>query len=144
MKPSNVLIDEDGTLKISDFGLATLSKTNADDSLMAQYAARWNSSLPEDAFSSYMAPELKDGAKNYDRKIDIFSLGLIALEIYHPMSTQSEKSRVFSDVRSSRFPSFNSSVGEIIGPMLALKPENRPEASEIASWLQNEFDLLSK
>ena len=135
MKPSNILIAEDCTLKISDFGLATLSKTNSDDSLMAQYAARWNSSLPEDAFSSYMAPELQNGAKNYDRKIDIFSLGLIALEMFYPMTTLSEKSKVFSDVRNSKLPKL--SIGNIINPMLALKPEDRPEASVIYSYLQN-------
>ena len=145
LKPSNILIDDDGKLKISDFGLATLSKSSSDDSLLALYAARWNSSLPEDVVSSYMAPELQDRRKKYDNKIDIFSLGLIALELFYPMETVSERAKVFSDVRKSKFPTLpnNKWLGQtIIRPMLDLNPERRLEAKKVSSILETDETIL--
>ena len=145
LKPSNILIADDGKLKISDFGLATLSKSSPDDSMLALYAARWNSSLPEDVVSSYMAPELQDKGKKYDNKIDIFSLGLIALELFYPMETVSERAKVFSDIRQSKFPKLpdNEWLGTfIIGPMVDLNPESRLEAKQVSNILEKNETIL--
>ncbi|KAK6542965.1 hypothetical protein TWF694_006898 [Orbilia ellipsospora] len=66
LKPSNVLISYDGTLKIADFGMAT------------KYPA--SRSLEREGDREYLAPEVLQ-RHQYDRPADIFSLGLTLLEI---------------------------------------------------------------
>ncbi|EPS37881.1 hypothetical protein H072_8392 [Dactylellina haptotyla CBS 200.50] len=66
LKPSNVLISYDGTLKIADFGMAT------------KYPA--SRSLEREGDREYLAPEVLQ-RHQYDRPADIFSLGLSLLEI---------------------------------------------------------------
>lgn len=49
-----------------------------------------------------MSPEQR--TNNYDYKVDIFSLGLILFEIMIPLNTDSEKVRVFTDLRNGIYP----------------------------------------
>ncbi|KAI0394079.1 hypothetical protein F5Y17DRAFT_274018 [Xylariaceae sp. FL0594] len=67
LKPSNVLVSFDGTLKIGDFGLATAVHESSQES------------LDLDGDREYLAPEAL--RSEIDMPIDIFSLGLIMLEI---------------------------------------------------------------
>ncbi|KAF3939327.1 hypothetical protein ABW19_dt0203277 [Dactylella cylindrospora] len=66
LKPSNVLIGYDGSLKIADFGMAT----------------KWpaSRSLEREGDREYLAPEVLQ-KHQYDRPADIYSLGLTLLEI---------------------------------------------------------------
>lgn len=65
LKPANVLIAFDGTLKISDFGLALPYPAPAD--------------IEREGDREYIAPEVL--ARNaYDRPVDVFSLGLTMIE----------------------------------------------------------------
>jgi alpha-tubulin suppressor-like RCC1 family protein len=73
LKPTNILITNglNGRfVKIADFGLATLHKH--DDESHSQLAGTLK----------YMAPEVLTTRK-YDTKADIFSLGVISLELFH-------------------------------------------------------------
>ncbi|KAL7271286.1 mitosis inhibitor protein kinase swe1 [Rhizina undulata] len=65
LKPANVLITFDGTLKISDFGMAT----------------RWpaSSELEREGDREYIAPEVLQ-RHQYDKPVDIFALGLTIIE----------------------------------------------------------------
>lgn len=65
LKPSNVLITFEGTLKISDFGMAT----------------RWPASpgVEREGDREYIAPEVLQ-TNRYDKPVDIFSLGLTIIE----------------------------------------------------------------
>lgn len=69
MKPNNLLIDENGILKIGDFGLA---KTFGSPSraLTHQVVTRW-----------YRAPELLFGARMYGTGVDIWAVGCIIAEL---------------------------------------------------------------
>uniref|UniRef100_A0A665WJA5 Eukaryotic translation initiation factor 2-alpha kinase 2 n=1 Tax=Echeneis naucrates TaxID=173247 RepID=A0A665WJA5_ECHNA len=108
LKPDNIMFTSDETVKIGDFGLVT-ADTNDD----GEDLKRTNTGT-----LSYMAPE----QKKYDRKVDIFALGLIYLELVWKVSTCTERALV----RPKR----------LIQRMLSTHPEDRPEASDVKIKLQ--------
>jgi len=70
LKPNNLLVNANCDLKICDLGLARLS-AELDQSFMTVYVVtRW-----------YRAPELLLGKKDYDKTIDIWSVGCILSEL---------------------------------------------------------------
>ena len=69
LKPENVLIAEDGTSKLADFGVARLSE-----------GTRMTRSGTQVGTPYYMAPEAWEG-KTLDAKADIWSLGVILFEM---------------------------------------------------------------
>ncbi|KAL9655063.1 hypothetical protein ABK040_008845 [Willaertia magna] len=71
IKPANLLFDENGELKLGDFGLATLY-TGKDQTYSHQVATRW-----------YRAPELCFGSRSYDFKVDIWAAGCVMAELYN-------------------------------------------------------------
>ncbi|MCK5849772.1 MAG: protein kinase [Kiritimatiellae bacterium] len=66
LKPDNILLTDDGVLKIIDFGIACLAKTQ-------------DSSSPIIGTPSYMSPEHIRGA-TLDVRTDIYALGIMAYE----------------------------------------------------------------
>uniref|UniRef100_A0A665WI65 Eukaryotic translation initiation factor 2-alpha kinase 2 n=1 Tax=Echeneis naucrates TaxID=173247 RepID=A0A665WI65_ECHNA len=112
LKPDNIMFTSDETVKIGDFGLVT-ADTNDD----GEDLKRTNTGT-----LSYMAPEqVKE--KKYDRKVDIFALGLIYLELVWKVSTCTERTVVGKSKR-------------LIQRMLSTHPEDRPEASDVKIKLQ--------
>lgn len=69
LKPNNLLINDKGILKITDFGLAKSFGTPA-RSLTHQVVTRW-----------YRSPELLFGARYYGTGIDIWAVGCIGAEL---------------------------------------------------------------
>uniref|UniRef100_A0A671VI25 Eukaryotic translation initiation factor 2-alpha kinase 2 n=1 Tax=Sparus aurata TaxID=8175 RepID=A0A671VI25_SPAAU len=127
LKPDNILFGTDGKAKIGDFGLVT---RDDDDALMDRTV---NKGTP-----TYMAPEQK--RKNYGRKVDIFPLGLIYLELLWKVSSYHERGEVLDDARHQKFPKEFSTTfpqeWKIIKSMLCKKPEDRPEASTLKAELE--------
>ncbi|XP_042422203.1 probable serine/threonine-protein kinase At1g54610 [Zingiber officinale] len=70
IKGSNLLIDNDGLLKIADFGLATLYDPNHKHPMTSRVVTLW-----------YRAPELLLGATDYNVGIDLWSAGCILAEL---------------------------------------------------------------
>ncbi|KAI9519918.1 hypothetical protein NQZ68_022945 [Dissostichus eleginoides] len=138
LKPENILFGVDEKVKIGDFGMVTRDDDDDDDTaLMERTGLRGT--------STYMAPEQITG-KTYDRKVDIFALGLIYFELLWKLSTGHERGVVWNDARSQKLPEEFSLTfakeNEIIKLMLREKPEDRPEASklkaELKKWAQTQ------
>ena len=70
IKPSNLLLSKNGTLKISDFGLARVHHEYRDFRYTSQIATRW-----------YRAPELLFGSHSYSFPIDMWSIGIVFAEM---------------------------------------------------------------
>lgn len=73
IKPDNIIIDSDGTVKVADLGLArtirSMSAETVDDEVMGTPA--------------YMSPEQAGGEANLDFRTDIYSLGAM---LYHVLT----------------------------------------------------------
>ncbi len=48
--------------------------------------------------SFYISPEIANGWPQYDNKVDLYSLGVIAFELWHPFSTAMERVVVLRDL----------------------------------------------
>ncbi|XP_054456190.1 interferon-induced, double-stranded RNA-activated protein kinase-like [Anoplopoma fimbria] len=129
LKPENILFGLSGEVKIGDFGLVTRDDDH-DDALMER--------TEDSGTEPYMAPE--QNKKNYDRKVDIFALGLIYLEVFWKVSTGHERAAILVDARRQKLPkdflqTFPQEI-QIIQLMLRQKPEERPEASKVKTELE--------
>ncbi|KAG5224571.1 serine/threonine-protein kinase [Salix suchowensis] len=71
IKGSNLLINNDGVLKIADFGLATFYQPDQNLPLTSRVVTLW-----------YRAPELLLGATEYGPAIDMWSAGCILAELF--------------------------------------------------------------
>jgi serine/threonine protein kinase len=136
-KPSNLLLNENGQVKITDFGVsAHLGSTMAK-------ATSWVGT------TVYMSPERVQGA-NYSYSSDIWSLGLTALECclgkfpYPPRVNASFFDLLDTIVNQpSPMPPvdapYSASFREFISACLEKSPETRPTAT---NGLQHPFILL--
>lgn len=70
IKGANLLINDDGILKIADFGLATFFGTELKHLLTSRVVTLW-----------YRPPELLLGAQNYGVSVDLWSSGCILAEL---------------------------------------------------------------
>ena len=128
VKPANIMLSEDGEVKIGDFDLAEISHDGLHDS-KANFA-----SLP------YVSPErLQTGSESSAG--DIFSLGVSAYELltgeypFGNTGTPEEllKRREAGDFQSVNFlnSTVDSKISNLIDRMLAFHIEDRPSYQEI-------------
>ena len=148
IKPANLLVDEKGTVKILDLGLA-LYMANEDDSLTVAY----NENVLGTA--DYLAPEQALNSHLVDHRADIYGLGctLYFLLTGRPLFTEGSlaqriakhQSQMPEDIRKFR-PDCPKELVDICFRMIQKKPEKRPQtAAEVAAllrgWLARQKDL---
>ncbi|XP_041726430.2 interferon-induced, double-stranded RNA-activated protein kinase isoform X2 [Coregonus clupeaformis] len=138
LKPANIMFgisdgEGKGEVKIGDFGLVTAEDNDNDENMLER--------TKKTGTKSYMAPEQRNQT-SYDRKVDIFALGLIYFELLWNLSGM-EKSKVWDDVRSKVFPQqFDTQFpleNKVIQWMLCANPEERPDARQLKTKLNQCF-----
>lgn len=152
IKGSNLLIDNNGVLKVGDFGLATLFQPGESQSLTSRVVTLW-----------YRAPELLLGATEYGVAIDLWSTGCILAELFAgkpimpgrteveqmhkifklcgspseeywkksklPHATSFKPQHPYKRCLNEMFKDFPSSAFALVDKLLAIEPEDRGSAS---------------
>jgi len=134
LKPTNIYLSEDNCIKIGDFGLTT--------QLCQQVSSPGNDKQKKEQSHGvgtrmYMAPEMVQAGLPYDSKVDIYSLGVILLEMLIPFNTEAERSRVLSIIKESpalllRYPErLGLPWSLLLHEMLDKNPMLRPDACQV-------------
>jgi len=138
LKPDNVLISEDNTVKILDFGLAqggllgTMSP--ADGSMIAGTIA-------------YIAPEIFAEAPATTLS-DLYAAGVIAYEIFagrHPLGSTGNLAAMLNAIlyKSPDLNALEDNIAPIIGMLLSRNPEDRyHNAESVVAALAQAYDFV--
>ncbi|PNH06312.1 putative serine/threonine-protein kinase [Tetrabaena socialis] len=84
----------------------------------------------------YISPEIKNGWARYDEKVDLWSLGVVLFELWHPLATGMERAVLLHDLRDhGRLPEAweraHPRVARLIRWLMAPNPGERPSAREV-------------
>ncbi|RDX86006.1 CBL-interacting serine/threonine-protein kinase 23, partial [Mucuna pruriens] len=126
LKPENLLLDTNGVLKVSDFGLSALPQQVREDGLLHTTCGTPN----------YVAPEVINN-KGYDgAKADLWSCGVILFVLmagYLPFE-ETNLTALYKKIFKADFtcpPWFSSSVKKLINRILDPNPATRITFSEV-------------
>lgn len=133
MKADNLLLDNDGVCKISDFGISRKSNNIYSNSDMTMRGTVF-----------WMAPEMVDTAHGYSAKVDIWSLGCVVLEMYagkRPWSNFEVVAAMFQIGKSKTAPPIPDDTKDLISASgknfldmcFEINPEKRPTADFLVS-----------
>lgn len=146
MKADNVLLDQDGICKISDFGISKKSKDIYSNSDMTMRGTVF-----------WMAPEMVDTKQGYSAKVDIWALGCVVLEMFagkRPWSNLEVVAAMFKigkaksapPIPEDTLPLISAAGRQFIDACFEIDPEKRPTADELLShpfligWSNYDFD----
>ncbi|XP_022598958.1 eukaryotic translation initiation factor 2-alpha kinase 1 isoform X1 [Seriola dumerili] len=139
LKPRNIFLRaHDCHVRIGDFGLACRD-------LLVDGHKSTNSPNSDSSHTTgvgtfvYAAPEQLKGS-HYDSKSDMYSIGVLALELFQPFGTEMERVRTLGDLREGKIPdSFCHrwpALAKYIMKLTSKDPSVRPTASQL---LQSEL-----
>ena len=136
LKPENVLLSQ-GHAMVSDFGIATAMSSSTADNITATGLVLGS--------PMYMAPEQALGDQELDRRADLYSLGLIAYELFtgaHPFGVQTPQqilvahATVTPEPIRKLAPLLEPALGDLVMSLLEKRPGDRPQsATEVVAEL---------
>jgi formylglycine-generating enzyme required for sulfatase activity/dienelactone hydrolase len=136
LKPPNIMLDEDGRVKVLDFGLAKLAEEISDDDATLSMEERTAHGQVIGTVA-YMSPEQAEGHK-VDHRSDIFSLGIVLYEMAtgrHPFRRQDNVSTLSAILSADPPPVAEVSdspppkLGDIISRCLRRSPDERYQSA---------------
>lgn len=133
--------NKNASKKSSKLNKLLIDNTNnmGDDTYMLDLNLNYKSMESYVGTGIYRAPEIE--TKNYDNKIDIYALGIIIIELFANLKTQSEKIFIVSKLKKSQNPNLlneisNIKIKQLVLDMLNQEPTKRPDLKEIIDILQ--------
>nr|WP_281070270.1 Stk1 family PASTA domain-containing Ser/Thr kinase [Paeniglutamicibacter kerguelensis] len=136
MKPANVLISDDGRVKVADFGLARAASAHTNATTFFGTAA-------------YISPELAVGDPA-DERSDIYAVGIIAYELLtgqQPFTSESAYGLAFKHINdrvpapSAIVPGLSVELDELVAYCTNKDPEDRPQD---ASFLLSDLKQIQQ
>ncbi|KAG2626670.1 hypothetical protein PVAP13_3KG237008 [Panicum virgatum] len=118
LKLGNIFIGK-GEVKIGDFGHSCWADSYTDG----------KEGTPDRGTHIYAAPELYLGQVTY--KVDVYSLGIIYLEIFHPFGSGSERAKVLCNVKLGTYPDNWMGETALLEKMTDLCHSNRASANDV-------------
>ncbi len=134
IKPANLVLDGDGTLKVVDFGIASLAGAS-----MSLTASGVTLGTP-----AYLSPEQAAGRPAEPRS-DLYALGCVLYALLtggppftgdHPAATALQHLTAAAPPVLERRPGLPLVLGQLLAALLAKDPQDRPpDAATVAGWL---------
>ncbi|XP_004691713.1 PREDICTED: eukaryotic translation initiation factor 2-alpha kinase 1 isoform X1 [Condylura cristata] len=104
LKPRNIFLHgPDQQVKIGDFGLACTDIIQKNTDWTSRNGKRTAAHTSRVGTCLYASPEQLEGSE-YDAKSDMYSLGVILLELFQPFGTEMERAQVLTGLRNGQIP----------------------------------------
>ncbi|KAL4290262.1 hypothetical protein GQ457_14G000440 [Hibiscus cannabinus] len=153
LTPNNIFFDARNDIKIGDFGLAKflrLEQVDQDGGFATDILGSSVDGTGQVGTYFYTAPEIEQGWPRIDEKVDMYSIGVVFFELWHPFGTAMERHIILSDLKLkgelpsawiAEFPE----QASLLRCLMSQSPSDRPSAMELLQNVfppQMEYELL--